>query len=44
MDNLKNEVAELSKKVGERLDGAGNNMKETAKKLTREVKALSEKD
>ena len=43
VDNLKNEVAELSKKVRERLDGAGDDMKDTAEKLTREVKTLSEK-
>lgn len=43
VDNLKNEVAELSKRVKEKLEGTGDDMKETAEKLTREVKTLSDK-
>lgn len=43
VNNLKNEVAELSKKVKDKLEGTGDDMRETTEKLTREVKTLSEK-
>jgi HSP20 family protein len=43
IDNLKQEVAELTNKVKEKLKGAGEEMHESARELTQEVKGLSEK-
>ena len=43
IDNLKEEVAELTSKVREKLKGAGDEMRESAEGLTQEVKKLSEK-
>jgi len=43
VDNLKDDVAELTNKVKEKLKGAGEETREAAQELTREVKTLSEK-
>lgn len=43
IDNLRQEVAELTNKVKEKIKGAGGEMHESAQELTKEVKTLSEK-
>ncbi|MBW1720532.1 MAG: Hsp20 family protein [Deltaproteobacteria bacterium] len=43
IDNLKQEVVELSSKVKEKLKGTGEEMRVGVEELTREVKALSER-
>ena len=43
IENLKQEVAELTSKVKEKFKGSGEDMRESADELTREVKTLSER-
>ncbi len=43
IDNLKQEVAELTKKVKDKIKGTGEEMRESDEELTQEVKGLSEK-
>jgi len=43
IDNLKQEVAELTKKVKEKFKGTGDEIRESAEELSHEVKGLSEK-
>ena len=43
IDNIKQEVVELTNKVKEKLKGTGEEMRESAEELTQEVKGLSEK-
>lgn len=43
LDNLKQEVSELTQKVREKLKGARGEMRETAEELTQEVRGLSER-
>lgn len=43
IDNLRQEVAELTNKAKEKLKGAGEEMRESAEELNQELKGLSEK-
>ena len=43
IDNLRQEVAELTKKIRDKIKGTGEEMRESAEELTQEVKGLSEK-
>jgi HSP20 family protein len=43
VDNLKQEITELTKKVKDRFKGTGQEMRESVEDLTQEVKRLSEK-
>ncbi len=43
IDNIKNEVSELTAKIKEKLKGTGSELRESAEELSRELKNLSEK-
>jgi predicted nucleic acid-binding Zn-ribbon protein len=43
IDNLKQDITELTKKVKERFKGTGQEVRESAEDLTQEVRGLSEK-
>jgi len=43
IDNLKNEISELTAKIKDKLKGTGSEVRESAEELSRELKNLSEK-